>query len=86
MGEEKLSDNVKMHLKVGRLCSAVEENNRNQERMFKTIYGDGNGEKGHVIRIDRLEQRAKRTDRFSWAAFGAAIVAAVKAFWQQIFN
>lgn len=27
-----------------------------QDRLYKTIYGDGNGEKGIVIQIDRLKQ------------------------------
>lgn len=60
MSEEGLSDNVKLHTKIARLCSVVEEQNRLHDRLMKTVYGDGNGETGLVISVDRLKQSHNR--------------------------
>ena len=83
-----MSDNVKLHLKVERLCNALGAQTKNQDRIFKTVYGDGNGGKGLVIKVDRLSQSYKNNKRFSAAAIGTAIATAislvVKSVWEAI--
>lgn len=57
-------------------------------RMERTVFGDGNGTKGHNIRLDRLEQaqlaQEKAHDRqkkLLATVAGAVVVMALKAVW-----
>ena len=61
MKGEELSDNTKLHIKVGVLVKEMQTTNNNLERIYKTVYGDGNGEKGLVIGMDRLKQAHKQS-------------------------
>ena len=67
-------------VRMERLTASIEENNRNQERVFKTVYGDGNGSEGLVTIVDRLDQSHKRNKwaiRTALAATWSAILAYV---------
>lgn len=55
----KLSDDTKVWIKLERLTNAIESHAENQNRLYKTVYGDTNGEKGLIIKVDRLQQKAK---------------------------
>ena len=44
----------------------------------------GNGKPGIMIRLDRLEQDAKRQARLVWLIVGATVVAAVSSIFQWI--
>jgi len=83
MGDE-LSDNVKLHLKVGALVSEMKTTNQNLERIYQTVYGDGNGEKGLVIKTDRLAQAHSNNKRITLIAITSAIGLIVKAVWDSI--
>lgn len=72
MTEQRLSaieaQLVRVTLMLENLTEKVDERSDVLETqsasMQKTVYGDGNGNKGHTLRIDRLEQTA---DRNKWA-------------------
>lgn len=61
MKGENLSDSTKLHIKVGVLVNEMKTTNSNLERIYKTVYGDGNGETGHVVMLDRLRQSANQS-------------------------
>jgi hypothetical protein len=46
----------------------------------------GNGRPGIQVRLDRLEQDARRQGRLIWLIIGAAVTLAVSALWKQIFG
>jgi len=59
-----------------------------RERVGRTLYGDGNGTKGHSIRLDRLEQAAiaareahSRQKKLLGTVAAAVVVMALKAVW-----
>ena len=54
------------------------------DRMDEAIRG--NGRPGIAIRLDRLEQDAKRQAKLIWLIGGAAVTLAVSYAWQQIFG
>ena len=54
-----LTDNTKTHIQLAILNKSIQESNKTQERLIRTVYGDGNGEKGLVVRTDRIEQKTK---------------------------
>lgn len=53
-------------------------------RTDRILIGDGNGQKGHNVRIDRLEQAQERSKRWTWGVLIPVILLALKAiseFW-----
>ena len=63
------------------------------ERHFEVIHAKldrldeairGNGKPGIMIRLDRLEQDAKRQAKLVWLIVGATVVAAVSSVFQWI--
>lgn len=59
-----------------------------RDRVERTVYGDGNGNKGHSIRLDRLEQAQlaareahSRQKKLLATVAGAVIVMVLKAVW-----
>lgn len=54
------------------------------EEVRRTIFGDGNGHKGLVVKIDRLEQDSTRA-RWLWrAVVGALVPLIVAAAWAAV--
>lgn len=47
---------------IGKILALMEEHNKTTQRMITTIYGDGNGQKGLVIKVDRLNVKQKQRD------------------------
>ena len=62
---------------LDRIETQCAENSRDLKQIRITLHGNGQPERGHVIRMDRLEIRAKRSDKLLWAVTGAVIVGAV---------
>lgn len=50
-------------------------------KVDRALWGDGNGQKGHNVRLDRLEQAQERQKWFTRAVGGAVVTAAVAALW-----
>ena len=80
-----LSDDTKIWMKLERLTAVIEENNRNQDRIFKTVYGDGNGQSGLVSQVQTIREnhnRNKWTVRTliaaTWTAFLSYITLKLK--------
>lgn len=46
----------------------------------------GNGRPGITVRLDRLEQDAKRQAKMIWLILGAVVPLAVATIWQQVFG
>ncbi len=54
------------------------------DRMDEAIRG--NGKPGIQLRLDRLEQDARRQSRLIWLVVGAAVTLAVSSAWQAILG
>lgn len=78
-----LSDNTKMHIKFERLCIAVENSTKEQEKIAKTVYGDGNGSKGLLIKVDRLIQSQKFITWIGSLVGVTTIGFILKAIWEK---
>ena len=50
-----------------------------RHKVERILYGDGNGYKGHNVRLDRLEQAHDRSRRFFWSLLVPVILLALKA-------
>lgn len=51
-----------------------------RERVDRIIVGDGNGNKGHAVRLDRLEQDQERQKWLVRTVGGGVILLAIRAF------
>ena len=54
------------------------------DRMDESIRG--NGKPGIQLRLDRLEQDAKRQARLIWLVVGSAVTLAASAAWHAVFG
>jgi len=54
------------------------------DRMDEAIRG--NGKPGIQVRLDRLEQDAKRQARLIWLVVGAAVTLAASSAWHAVFG
>jgi len=54
------------------------------DRMDESICG--NGKPGIQLRLDRLEQDAKRQARLIWLVVGSAVTLAVSSAWHAVFG
>ena len=52
-----------------------------RSRMERTVYGDGNGTKGHSLRVDRLEQTQERQKWLVRTMGSGFLLLALKALW-----
>lgn len=53
-------------------------------RIEHLLTGNGNPEKGIIVRVDRLEQNESRRAKYVGAAVGSAIAAVAAALWKLI--
>jgi hypothetical protein len=60
------------------ILSTVQETHKMVTEIHTIMHGpSGEPQKGHVVRLDRVEQKQK----WVWWAFGASVAAIVKAWW-----
>lgn len=52
----------------------LQEINRKLDLVTKLLTGNGDPSTGYIVRIDRLEQRDKRRDKWQWIVVGAVTV------------
>jgi len=57
-----------------------------RKRIEKTVYGDGNGNKGHSLRVDRLEQTLERQKWLVRTLGSGFALLALKAMWGLVSN
>jgi hypothetical protein len=57
----------------------IKEGDDWRHKVERILYGDGNGYKGHNVRLDRLEQAHDRSRRFFWGLLVPVILLALKA-------
>lgn len=57
----------------------IKEGDDWRHKVERILYGDGNGYKGHNVRLDRLEQAHDRSRRFFWSLLVPVILLALKA-------
>ena len=53
----------------------AEEQQRFREKTNAVLYGDGNGKRGVMVRLDRVEQGQARASRLMWLVMGGAMAA-----------
>ena len=56
----------------------IRESDAWRKKIERTVYGDGNGVKGHNIRVDRLEQAGERQKWLVRTVMGAVVVLALR--------
>jgi len=52
-----------------------------RQKIERTVYGDGNGTKGHSLRVDRLEQTLERQRWLIRTLGGGVALLVLKAAW-----
>lgn len=63
---------------LDRIESQCAETGRDVKKLNQHMFGNGQPERGHVVRLDRLERDAKRSGRFSRTVV-TAIVSSIVA-------
>lgn len=71
---------VQMDGLVERFGDHEEEQKTFRSKLHRVIYGNGSSDKGHAVRIDRLEQAQGRRDRMLWLVAGGILTGAVALF------
>ena len=61
---------------LDRTQDRLEANTETQKRLCKLLEGNGDPQKGLVVRVDRLEQDHHKKKKWTWAALGTALTAA----------
>lgn len=79
---DKQQSLTQSHIKSerGNIDRKYGEIEKDVNKLSKTVYGDGNGNKGLNIKIDRLEQdkeKQKTHNKYLWSAITTAAVAAI---------
>lgn len=57
----------------------IKEGDDWRHKVERILHGDGNGYKGHNVRLDRLEQAHDRSRRFFWSLLVPVVLLALKA-------
>ena len=77
------------------MCDGSEQYNRVCKGEFSELHAKldrmdvairGNGKPGIQVRLDRLEQDAKRQARLIWLVVGSAVTLAASAAWHAVFG
>lgn len=72
------SEDGTIHRKIERIESRIDEKiDKIRQELHEIIFGDGNGKKGLIVKIDRLEQFKK----ILYAVCGAVLMLAAKTLW-----
>jgi hypothetical protein len=85
MMEERLAriETLLQHL-TEKVTSHQADNDARCTRMERTLFGDGNGYRGMLVRMDRLEQDAERRTWRERAIVGAMILLVAKQLFEVI--
>ena len=64
---------------VGELAKRFDDHAEDQQRFREktnaVLYGDGNGKRGVMVRLDRVEQGQARAARLMWLVLGGVMAA-----------
>jgi len=55
-----------------------------RQKIERTVMGDGNGNKGHSIRVDRLEQSAERQRFLVRTLIGGIAILIMREAWRMV--
>lgn len=82
--EDRLSEVLAAQARTCALLEGLGERmdgrDRDAEEVRRMLLGDGNGHRGVVLRVDRLEQGAKRQQWFVRTLLAAVVASVVGAF------
>jgi len=71
---------------LDRIDAQLSQVEKKQDRLFLLMTGNGEPERGHVLRLDRIEQRERLREKWTWTAITAGfsgLVAGVIAFFKR---
>ncbi len=58
-----------------RFAVHADDQQRFREKTNAVLYGDGNGKRGVMVRLDRVEQGQARVSRLTWLVMGGVVAA-----------